>query len=42
MQQASWDKDWGKYLLGLAEVLYHVCNLTQEAGLETLLSAAFS
>ena len=32
----------GKHLLGLAEVLYQVCNLTQEAGLETVLSAAFS
>ena len=26
----------------LADVLYLVCNLTQEAGLETILSAAFS
>ena len=39
---AAKDKDWGKYLLGLSEVLYQVCNLTQEAGLETVLSAAFS
>ena len=40
--EAAKDKDWGKYLLGLAEVLYHVCDLTQQAGLKTILSATFS
>ena len=33
---------WGEYLLELADVLYLVGNLTQAAGLETVLSAAFS
>ena len=42
LNDAAKDKNWGKYLLGLADVLYLACNLTQEAGLETVLSAAFS
>ena len=36
------EKNWGEFLLELVDVLYLVCNLTQEAGLETVLSAAFS
>ena len=37
---AAKDKNWGKYLLGLADVLYRTCNLMQEVGLETVLSPA--
>ena len=32
----------GEYLSKLVDALYLICNLTQEAGLETVLSAAFS
>ena len=42
LSDAAKGKSWGKYLLGLADVVHLVCNLTQEAGLETVLSAAFS
>ena len=39
---AAKEKNWGEILLELVDVLYLVCNLTQEARLETVLSAAFS
>ena len=42
MSGAAKDKNWGEYLLGMVSVLYLVCNLTEEAGLESALSAAFS
>ena len=35
-------KMWGEFLLELTDVLYLSCNRTQKAGLETILSAAFS
>ena len=40
LSEAAKDKNWGKHLLGWADVLHLVCNLTQEAGLETVLSQA--
>ena len=39
---AAKGKTWVELLLKLADVLYLVCSLIQEAGLETVLSAAFS
>ena len=39
---AAKDKNWRNFLLELVDVLYLICNLTQEAGLETVMSAAFS
>ena len=42
LSDAAKKKTWGEFLLELADVLYLVCSLTQEAGLEIVLSAAFS
>ena len=42
MADAAKDKNWDGYVLGLVSVLHFVCNLTQEAGLESVLSAACS
>ena len=39
---AAKTKIWGECLLELVDVLYLACNLTQEAGLETVLSGTFS
>ena len=39
---ATKDKNWGELLLELVDVLYLVCNMTQEAGLESVLSAAIA
>ena len=42
MCEAAKDKQWGEFLLEITDVLYLICNLTQEAGSESVLSAAFS
>ena len=42
MTDAAKDKNREAYLLGLLNLLHVVCNMTQEAGLEPALSAAFS
>ena len=35
-------QNWERYLMGLTEVLYRVCDLTQAAaGLETVLASCF-
>ena len=39
LRDAAKEENWGEFLLELVDVLYLICNLTQEAGLETILSA---
>ena len=42
MTDAAKNKEPRVYLLGLVNLLCLVCNMTQEAGVESVLSAAFS
>ena len=42
LSKAAKSNNWGEFLLEVTDVLYLVANLTQEASLETVLSAAFS
>ena len=42
MTDAAKDKNREAYLFGLVHLLHLVCNMMQEAGLESVLSAAFS